>query len=466
MKAVRIEAKRILDRDFHDDAYLHDVAVMKRAAEYWTLDASFQAAYREDPAGTLSRYGLDVDPAATDLLLLNPPAYDGQPEPDALAALPLSYLRYCAFLEEKLRLRKQLQVEGCEPDHRAFAAWRTRQRKRCRMEIGAAAEGMIHAPIVFELSSGCSVGCPFCGLASEKLKSVFRYTRENAELWRKLLQISHELFGDAAGWGSCYYACEPLDNPDYERFLEDYLREFGRVPQTTTAVATRNTERTRQLLHWGQAAWPHIDRFSVLSAEIRDEIFRSFTPEELVNVELLPQFSEAPANSFVKVGRNRDSEGEDNTGTIACISGFVVNLPDRTVRLSTPCLSDDLHPTGELLSERIPFTDAEAFKKLLLDMISRYMPEKPDLSGRFRLRLGMRLVCSDGVASVAGPRLQLPIEIPGIPGEAIASLDRPLTTEDGSIGYDMIAELCERYGTNSAYAIFAFTQIWQMGVIE
>ena len=56
--------------------------------------------------------------------------------------------------------------------------------------------------------------------------------------------------------------------------------------------------------------------------------------------------------------------------------------------------------------------------------------------------------------------------MPGISGEAIASMDRPLTTDGGTIGYDIVAEMCEQYRIVSAYAIFAFTQLWQMGVIE
>ena len=466
MRDENIVIKKIMDREVYDDAYLHDVAVMKRAAEYWMLDESFRTAYKEDPSGTLAGYGLDADPAATDLLLLKTTHLPDKPDPAVPENIPLPFLRYRAFMEEKITMRKLLQDKKCEPENRPFAAWRRRQKNRCRIEVGPAADGMVHAPIVFELTEGCSVGCQFCGLASERLKSVFSYTSDNAGLWRMVLQKTHALIGDAAGWGTCYYAGEPLDNPDYERFLEDYLQEFGTVPQTTTAVATRNIERTRKLLHWGQTAFPHIDRFSILSAGIRDEIFRFFTPEELIRVELLPQFPGAPGNNFINVGRNRDSGDESHTGTIACISGFVVNLAEKTVRLTTPCLPDDQCPTGEILSERLLFTDAEDYERLLLHMIDRYMPEEPDLSGRFRLRPGTRLICTDGVAKVAGRHLKLPAEIPGVSGEAIASLDRPLSRDGGSPGYDMIAEMCEQYGIVSAYAVFAFRKLWQLGVIE
>ncbi len=466
MEDTHIGVKKILDCGFNDSAYLHDVAVMKRAAEYWMLDAAFQTAYRRDPAGTLSRYGLDVDPAATELLLTKKPSMPERPDPAALRALPLPYLRYCGFLNEKIGLRKLLQKEKCEPDNRPFSAWRRRQKIRCYLETGPAAGGMIHAPIMFELTSGCSVGCPFCGLSAGRLKRVFRYTPDHATLWRAVLQRSHALIGDAAGWGTCYYASEPMDNPDYELFLEDYLREFNTIPQTTTAAATRNMERTRNLLNWSRTVFPHIDRFSVLSAEIRDEIFRSFTPEELILVELLPQFSEAPGNRFLNAGRNRDSAGVKNEGTIACISGFIINLAEMTIRLSTPCLSDDLHPTGEILSEKVSFTDAEDFEKILRGMIDRYMPENPDLSKRFSLRSGIHLACSDHAAKVVGRHMELPITVPGISGEAIFSLEGPLTRDGGTVGYDMIAQMCEQHGAISAYAIYAFGQLWRMGVVE
>ena len=57
---------------------------------------------------------------------------------------------------------------------------------------------MTQFPLAFELSEGCSVGCPFCGFAVKGLRGIFRYTDENALLWRETLRRLHALIGDAA----------------------------------------------------------------------------------------------------------------------------------------------------------------------------------------------------------------------------------------------------------------------------
>ena len=187
----------------------------------------------------------------------------------------------------KLAIRNDMRSAHCAPDDPGFRAWRLRQERRCLLEFGPSSRSQVHAPVMFELSAGCSVGCPFCGVAAQRLRSVFRHSEENAQLWRDVLARLHSLVGDACARGTCYYATEGLDNPDYELFLADILDEFGIVPQTTTAVSTRDVERTRALIRWGTERSPHVDRFSVLSPAMRDKIMEAFAPEELLLVELL-----------------------------------------------------------------------------------------------------------------------------------------------------------------------------------
>ena len=45
-------------------------------------------------------------------------------------------------------------------------------------------------------------------------------------------------------------------------------------------------------------------------------------------------------------------------GTVACASGFIVNMFERSVHLTTPIDADDEHPTGEIILEKERFEDA------------------------------------------------------------------------------------------------------------
>jgi len=252
----------------------------------------------------------------------------------------------------------------------------------CGRELGRNARFMAHLCVTFELSCGCSVGCPICALSAGRLEGVFRHTRENAALWRDVLARLHDVVGDAAGAGCCYYATEPLDNPDYELFLQDFLEEFGRVPQTTTASAARDIERTRALLRWGQGAYPHFDRISVLDERDLATLLESFTPEELVFTDLLPQFPGASFFNLTKAGRQQD-EDDGVEGTIACASGFVVNMWERSVRLVTPAVADAEHPTGEIVYEKAGFSGAAGLEDAVRQMVDRHMNETISLASLF-----------------------------------------------------------------------------------
>ena len=63
---------------------------------------------------------------------------------------------------------------------------------------------------------------------------------------------------------------------------------------------------------------------------------------EAVRLLLLRTLPE-DASGFIQAGRNRD-DSQGTGSTIACVSGFVVNMQDRTVRLVTPVEVSDGHP--------------------------------------------------------------------------------------------------------------------------
>lgn len=345
-------------------------AQIKRVLEFCSMDAEFVSKLRESPEKALQDIHVEIPFEKIKCILIK----DSE-------NIPLTEEAACyqQFVMNKLKSRNYMQQTGCTPIDSRFRRWRERQLNRCYVELGIRNQTMIHAPLIFELTDGCSVGCPFCGVNAGKLKGIYRHTPENAELFREILRYMKTLLGDSTGSGTCYYSTEPLDNPDYEEFIKDYYEILGVIPQMTTAAAMRDSERTRKMLSDFHRMYKHIHRFSVLNLETFRAIMNFFTPEELLYVELLPQFSQAPANHFSKAGRNRKENDESsyNTGTICCVSGLVVNMPRKEIRLLSPCGVDSEHPTGELLTARGTFTDIISFENVLGKMMDNHMG-KPD----------------------------------------------------------------------------------------
>ena len=69
-----------------------------------------------------------------------------------------------------------------------------------------------------------------------------------------------------------------------------------------------------------------------------------FTPEELLRVECVPQNKESAEGGLIrksnagrarKFAKKRSGElvSEEQSSTIACVSGFLFNMVDRTVKL-------------------------------------------------------------------------------------------------------------------------------------
>ena len=358
------------------------VADTKRFVEMYSILPYMREELDRDFEDFVEKHGLNVDPEGMKLL-----AYEDYEEernrilaaPNKEELIPESVYRFQQFLANKLAFRDRMIDELCKPTHPQMSKWRDRQMNRCLAGIGGINKSFVHSPLTVELDLGCSVGCDFCGLGAGKLRKLCRHTDENAALFRQILSDAHKLIGPAAGFGTLYLATEPLDNPDYELYEDDFVKEFGFIPQITTAVCDRDIERTRRIIKRLDTTPGYIHRFSLRSLEMAETVFKEFTPLELVRVELLPQFPEAP--SFVpftvvgaEAGKVREEDIRDmDPGTICCADGFVVNMAEKSIRLITPCHMTERFPNG--ISEPVKkyFDTADECKKIMEDMIEEYM---------------------------------------------------------------------------------------------
>lgn len=305
-----------------------------------------------------------------------------------------------AFNAQKITWRKLIR-DSCEPINDRFAKWRMRQMNRCNLELGPVLnERLIHTPIMFELSDGCSVGCPFCAFKAKKLEDVFLYTEENAKLWQELLGVVEEVIGEAAKWGCCYFATDPLDNPDYEKFCMDYANIVGAFPQTTTALPLKDVDRTKRILKLSRENGGEIDRFSVLTLKSLHRIFDEFTPEELTFVELVLQNNETDQVKSAS-GRYLEKVKKDETlkskkaimgKSISCLTGFMVNMCHRTVQLIAPCEATEEWPLGYMVYGEKSFSNSEEFRAILESMISDLMRNHISEEKRIALRPTLTVV--------------------------------------------------------------------------
>ncbi len=380
--------RRIIDTppEDTDTPYHLDVASTKRFLEYYSSSKENKDRCLNGEAQKLAEeIGLDIDTEAIRLLWdLDIASRRGAHwlyRTDAVA-------RYQCFMQEKILHRNFIQEVEAVPANNTLRLWRDRQIKRLLIEMDPQkAESVVHTPFNVELSDGCSVGCWFCGVNAKEKGDDFLYTPENAVYWQDFLKTIKEVIGPAAVSGTCYYATEPLDNPYYESFCKDYANILGHFPQTTTAASTRDIERTRKLLTLSRKYGATINRFSVLSLPMFKKIISSFTPLELLYVELIMQNVES-SSAYALAGRAKENQhvldksnekvnssfSED--GSIACASGFRVNIVKRTIKLATPKPATADYPEGELIYEEATFTDAASLRETMLRMIETHLPKR------------------------------------------------------------------------------------------
>lgn len=384
--------------------YAAELAAVKRFGERWRADRAFREALPGDPAAVARQYGLEADP----MMLRSLWDIRYQAEQPADWQPPVAVQRYRMFVREKLLHREGLRSRECVPADPRHQAWRERQIARTMTHLGPRSyDGIIHAPFAIEVSKGCSVGCWFCGVSAERRQGDFLYTPANARLWRGILEVLKRALGSAASTGFTYWATDPLDNPDYEKLCLDMADICGRFPQTTTAQPQKHVERVKRLLRLSEDHGCTINRISVLTLKHFDKVMESFSAEELLHCEIVAQNFEAShiqgnagrARGARKLKRSAEAHGlmddawEKVPGTIACISGWLINMVEQRVRLITPCPASERWPDGYWVLDDRHFRDAEEFEAQLEDMTERHMAPSIRASQPARFRPDLRIAC-------------------------------------------------------------------------
>lgn len=356
---------------------LNTIAYIKRFIERIYGDPDFLHKLRQAPSSGRElalMIGAKIDPKGLSSIWDRPG--DLPIRTDELGDSPLTKM-WCNWVTTFADSNSLMCAHGETPrKNPRFNAWRSRQIHRCISQLGNHGKEFPHPIFTFELSLGCKVQCPFCGLNVGKFKQSFERNSKNTQLWREVLEAAVDMFGTASQTSVCYLRTEPFDNPAYLEFLKDFKDIIGELPQTTTAVPLRDIKVTKELLRLQNGFYSMQNRFSVLTTQMLRRIHNGFTPMELINVKLLmyhmPQLLKKARSGRIFV--KDDNELMDET-TIVCLAGFVVNMVEKTVELISPCPASERFPLGYRLHFKGKFQDANGFRACIEKAVSNCMPE-------------------------------------------------------------------------------------------
>lgn len=341
-----------------------------------------------------------------------------------LKRFPILHLwgRFCFLKGQMHRHHSRIDQKIYAKDPR-YLAWRRRRIAAVKSELGSYGHNIDHPTLAIELAVGCSVGCYFCAFDAPKLEKVFDYTvPENLELFRGIARSLVDVLGPrGAGHALLYWSSEPHDNPHYIDFMKTY-EEITGVP-VCTATARFGEEWIRDLIAYyrrGPHPWP---RISVLSSKVMHKLHKQFTPDEFRDVTLLMQQRDGEVyRAKVPGGRPKmlqrletaedlralEAGQEDETsvlqGSIACVSGLLINTIEKTVKLTSPCYTNaEKYPYGYRTFAQASFETVDDFDRVLHDMVARKMVLAPYPSMPMRFRDDLRYQPKEGGFDLVSP---------------------------------------------------------------
>ncbi len=416
------------DKEFRDNLFANRVTPEQRAllkeigitfevealSPVWTHKALFQQAMDEpDSAAT----------AAAETIIKSYPVLE-------------LWLRF-RIQKNNLFLKQRVWVTTEPSDSRRYSKWRSRRIQATKSELGIYGHGIDHPSIAIEMQVGCSVGCYFCAFDAKKLEKVFDINvPENRQLFREVATSLRHRLGWNVSHALLYWSTEPADNPHYIEFMKEYQKITGCAVCTATARADEKWV-SDLLAHYRpqNQPWP---RISVLTRSIMYKIHKRFTPEEARDMTLLMQQKDGEeARTKVPGGRPKmlarldtykdlrdldvDSKPDDfevPQGTIACVSGFLINIIEKTIRLVSPSYTTLERPYGYRVFDEVTFTDGADFDRQIVSLIERKMALEPydNMPMRFRDDLryrprpdGFKLTSRQQVHLMTGDEIYAPL---------------------------------------------------------
>ncbi len=333
---------------------------IKRFIDFWKGDNKFRTLFLDNPSAALKDRGIHHGAESLHPFCLEQ-YKNGNLRLQGIKDIP-GMEAYRSLLHQ--RSCPTLKKHAANFTNYAFNSWRLRQINYFRTQVPDEwAAHNPHLPIAVELTHGCSMSCPFCAGAADPLNSNIPSYHEYTDQFSSLLTRIKRFFGLKKSHGLLYFFTEPFDHPDYEDFLCTAINILNGYVRTTTAAWHLDIPRTRAFLGLVQQLGIPYNRFSINSKKLFHKCMEDFSPQELVNVGLVCNYPQAAESILYAAGRGKKISNAI-LGSVACVTGFIVNLPLQRIQLVSPTLEIDKWPKGyRVLAESFGLNekDVEAF---------------------------------------------------------------------------------------------------------
>jgi hypothetical protein len=319
--------------------------------------------------------------------------------------------------------------------------------------------------LAFELSEGCSGSCHFCCFDTKKLQSYYQANSENLQLFTAILKVCQSIFGQSAERSILYYRTEPFDNPDYEKYIEQFIKVFKTVPQTTSVMGIRQFKRLKQ---FSQSILSQKDlkenklRLSIVNIEQFERLMSKLTAVETENIEFVFNNPESKFQ-LSESGRARQMAKENLQKQLvsipcSCDNGFLVNFCTRQIQLIVSQTPSDKYPDGYQSLVTKTFRNAHDFSEKIQEIISYKMPIQLTHKHRVVLANGVEVRYEKQILTVLGDDCYRKM--------SVVFLNYCLLQElDGSKNFDQIFQEHLLTEIEISRALTFFNQLYSFGYL-
>jgi len=429
---------------------------IKRFMELYSGDDKFREEVEVGNLGRLAKFGVDLGELHPTELI----GFSLYEERENEKPIFKEFRKYM-LLGSQGRVAKGRHISGdVDID---FSLWRLEQINRGNFVFNKKTNNQIvHSPLCIELTKGCSVGCWFCGISADTFEGSTIYA-EKEDLFKTILRDSSKLSGHFNLLSFLYWGTDPLDCPDYASYLEAFENQFGFYPQTTTAQASKYPEQAKNIVKITNSnGHGTVNRFSILSKAAMYKVMKEFTPFELANTLMVMQ---QPSSVTKKANAGRateevdsdliDREQEYQQSTIACVSGFKINLTTGICELISPCEADNEFKDGFITYATTKLGEGNGIESFF----KRYIKLRESL--KLRLSPGISIEADSMTHETRAKSKMSSLITEKGSGQEVALL----ALNDKNMNHKELADHLEKEGISVLYIDSAIQDLLNLGVI-